>query len=602
MDNELYGHRRHAPLAAGGVRERMGRNARAIQEIKARLNLVDIARRYVDLKRNGPRWVAPCPFHQETKPSFSINEEEGFFYCFGCQASGDLFDFYGQINGLDFKETLEQLAEEAGVTLERGPQKHDGQPAGQTMSKRRQLLKIHEIAAAHFTENLSGRDGAECRDYMARRGISEEVAKLFGLGWSRRDWQSLAEVLRRAGFSESMGVEAALLGKSERGRAYDRFRGRLMFPIRSLSGNVIAFGGRIIANEDEAKYINSSDSQLYKKGEHLYGLQQARRAIATGKPAMLTEGYMDVVTLHQFGYSSAVGVLGTAFTPEQVKRISGFTSHVELLFDGDGPGRKAALRACEMLLTRGLSCKVVLFPEGEDIDSLLRTQGTEIFEDLRRNAPEGMAFCVRCLRDMAPREAVDWAREFLRQVELPELVSRFASTLSTGLGLAESELRERIIESRGARALPRNAGGQETQPPVRTNPRDREIMTFAVRYPSSLPRLRELGAHLVLSAAWARDLWQKLEEYPVDEVVQHLDPREKRFLIRCRTGDVPPLDNEEGEFGAIRTMLDTLHLTAQSASVSAALRQGAGAGNFEADLEYLRALQETLERTHGEQH
>ena len=230
----------------------MGRNARAIQEIKARLNIVDIARRYVDLKRNGPRWVAPCPFHQETKPSFSINEEEGFFYCFGCQASGDLFDFYGQINGLDFRETLEQLAEEAGVTLERGPQKYDGQPAGQTMSKRRQLLKIHEIAAAHFTDNLVGADGRECRDYMARRGISEEVAKTFGLGWSRRDWQSLAEVLRRAGFSESMGVEAALLGKSERGRAYDRFRGRLMFPIRSLSGNVIAFGGRIIADEDEA--------------------------------------------------------------------------------------------------------------------------------------------------------------------------------------------------------------------------------------------------------------------------------------------------------------------------------------------------------------
>ena len=145
----------------------MGRNARAIQEIKARLNLVDIARRYVDLKRNGPRWVAPCPFHQETKPSFSINEEEGFFYCF-----------------------------EAGVTLERGPQKYEGQPAGQSMSKRRQLLKIHEIAAAHFMENLSGRDGAECRDYMARRGISEEVAKLFGLGWSRRDWQALTEVLR----------------------------------------------------------------------------------------------------------------------------------------------------------------------------------------------------------------------------------------------------------------------------------------------------------------------------------------------------------------------------------------------------------------------
>ena len=585
-------------------------NSRAIQEIKARLSLVDIARRYVELRRNGPRWVAPCPFHQETKPSFSINEEEGFFYCFGCQASGDLFDFYGQINGLDFRETLEQLADEAGVSLERGPQGGYGgrKEPGQGMSRRRQLLKIHEIAAAHFMSNLTDDCGNECRDYMARRGISEEVAKTFGLGWSRRDWQSLAEVLRRAGFSEAMGVEAALLGKSDRGRAYDRFRGRLMFPIRSLSGNVIAFGGRIIAEEDEAKYINSSDSLLYKKGDHLYGLQQARRAIATGSPAMLTEGYMDVVTLHQFGYGSAVGVLGTAFTAEQVKRISGFTSHVELLFDGDRAGRKAALRACEMLLTRGLSCKVILFPEGEDIDSLLRKSGIDVFENLRSNAPEGLAFCVRTLRDMAPREAVDWARDFLRQVEMPELVSRFASTLSTGLGLAESELRERVMESRAARNLaPQSAAGsagetRRPQAPVRTNPRDREIMTFAVRYPAALSRLREVGAHFVLKAAWARNLWKKLEENPGDEVIQLLDPREKNFWIRCRTGDVPPLNNEEGEFAAIRTMLDSLHLTAQSASVSAALRQGAGSGNFEADLEYLRALQETLERTHGEQH
>ncbi len=586
------------------------RNSRAIQEIKARLSLVDIARRYVELRRNGSRWVAPCPFHQETKPSFSINEEEGFFYCFGCQASGDLFDFYGRINGLDFRETLEQLAEEAGVSLEQDFRGGYGgrKEAGQGMSRRRQLLKIHEIAAAHFVANLADESGRECREYMARRGISEEIAKTFGLGWSRRDWQSLADVLRRAGFSEAMGVEAALLGRSERGRAYDRFRGRLMFPIRSLSGNVIAFGGRIITDENEAKYINSSDSPLYKKGDHLYGLQQARRAIAAGKPAMLTEGYMDVVTLHQFGYESAVGVLGTAFTAEQVKRISGFTSRVELLFDGDRAGRKAALRACEMLLTRGLSCKVVLFPEGEDIDSLLRKSGAEVFERLRESAQEGLAFCVRTLRDMAPREAVDWVRDFLGQVEMPELTARFASVLSTGLGLAENELRERIMESRAARVLtPQKGAGpaertQRPRIPVRTDPGDREIMTFAVRYPAALPRLRELGAHFVLRAAWARNLWKKLEDNPEGDVVQLLDPREKTFWIRCRTGDVPPLNNEEKEFAAIRAMLDSLYLTTQSASVSAALRQGAGAGNFEADLEYLRALQETLERTHGEQH
>ena len=603
LDNELYGHRRHAPLAAGGVRERMGRNARAIQEIKARLNLVDIARRYVDLKRNGPRWVAPCPFHQETKPSFSVNEEQGLVYCFGCQASGDIFDFYGRINGLDFRETLEQLAAEAGITLDRGPvDKKRQEEDRQRRSSRQTMLRMYELAAAHFAAALKSPEAEECRAYIQRRGLSPEIVERFGLGWARRDWHSLDLALQRAGYDMRLAAEAGLVGRSDRGSVYDRFRGRLIFPIKNLSNQVIAFGGRIIADEDEAKYINSSDTPIYKKGEHLYGLAQARKGITVKGRALLTEGYMDALTLHQFGYDNAVGVLGTALTPDQIKRLSGFTSQLTLLFDGDRAGRKAALRSCEMLLTRGLACTVVLMPEGEDIDSLLRTQGTDIFEDLRRNAPEGMAFCVRCLRDMAPREAVDWAREFLRQVELPELVSRFASTLSTGLGLAESELRERIIERRGARALPRNAGGQEPQPPVRTNPRDREIMTFVVRYPSSLPRLRELGAHLVLGAAWARDLWQKLEEYPVDEVVQHLDPREKRFWIRCRTGDVPPLDNEEGEFGAIRTMLDTLHLTAQSASVSAALRQGAGAGNFEADLEYLRALQETLERTHGEQH
>lgn len=581
------------------------RNSRAIQEIKSRLSLVDIARRYMELRHNGTRWVAPCPFHQESKPSFSINEDQGFFYCFGCQASGDLFDFYGQINGLTFKETLEQLAEEAGVSLEADTRERGSGPAeSRGISKRAQLLKIHEAAAARFSANLAGEAGRECRDYMARRGISEAIASKFGLGWSLREWQDLTDTLARAGFPEELGVEAALLGKGK-GRVYDRFRGRLIFPIRSLSGSIIAFGGRIIGDEEEAKYINSSDSPLYKKGDHLYGLHVARRAIVTGKPAMLTEGYMDVITLHQFGYESAVGVLGTAFTPQQVKRISGFTSKVELLFDGDGAGRKAALRACEMLLTRGLSCKVVLFPESEDIDSLLRGRGVDFFEQLRATAPEGLAFCIRTLRDMAPREAVEWARNFLRQVELPELLSRFASGLSTGLGLAENELREQMAEGRAAQtfnAVDSFSTSEKVAGSVRSNPRDREIMTFAVRYPAAISRLKAMGAHLALTTSWARGLWKKLETFPPDEVIGCLEPREKTFWIRCRTGDVPPLDNEEGEWNAIRVMLDTLQLTTQSASVSAALRHGAGVGNFEADLEYLRALQETLERTHGEQH
>lgn len=579
----------------------------AVQQIKARINLVDVVRRYVELRHNGARWVAPCPFHQETKPSFSVNEEEGFFYCFGCQAAGDLFDFYGRINGLDFRETLEQLAEEAGIRLERFEAKGgQGGNRDAESGKRRTLMRMHELAGAWFIGQLAGPEGAECRDYMTRRGISSEVAATFGLGFSPQSWQGLVDALRKAGFKDEEGVHGALLAKNEKtGRVYDRFRGRLMFPIRSLSGSIVAFGGRIIGSEDEAKYINSGDSPLYKKGEHLYGLQQARKAITTGKPAMLTEGYMDVVTLHQFGYTGAVGVLGTALTPEQVKRLAGFTGTVELLFDGDRAGRKAAMRAAEMFLVRGLGCKVVLFPEGEDIDSLLRTSGAQVFENLRAQAPEGLAFCIRVLGDMSPREAVEWARSFLARVEQPELLGRYATALALGLELAEHELREGMMTARArqtADPAPGAAGHNPKTPPPAVKGRmgDREILTFAVRYPHELPRLKQAGAWFHLGEEWSRRLWDKMENNTPEDVFHVLDDREKTFWIRCRTGDAPPLNNAEGEFAAIVTMLEKMRLAAQSASVSAALRQGAGPADFETDLEYLRAMQETLERTHGE--
>ena len=578
------------------------RNSRAIQEIKRRLNMADLVRRYVELRRVGPRWVAPCPFHQETKPSFSVNEEEGFFYCFGCQAAGDLFDFYGRINGLNFRETLEQLAEETGVQLDAAPTRDD-RKHDEAVSRRRQILRMHEVAVQHFAQNLTRPQGQECREYIERRGLSPAVIERFALGWSLRDWQALTSALRRAGFTDALGVEAALLGASNKGtpgdsgqsRVYDRFRGRLMFPIRALGGQTVAFGGRIIGSEDEAKYINSSDSPIYKKGEHLYGLAQARRSISQNNAAMLTEGYMDVVTLHQFGYEHAVGVLGTALTPEQIKRLSGFTANIELLFDGDRAGRKAALRACDMLLPRGLSCKVVLFPEGEDIDSLLRTKGKDAFEALRAAAPDGMAFCVQTLRGMAPRDAVEWAKNFLQQLTLPELMSRYASQLATGLGLTETELRGHFAERNRSRNEPLQnrtgtAGHDDTAVHADRNAmRDRQIMTFAVRYPHALESLRAAGAQRALSGQWAKNLWDKLESRNPEEVVHELDEKEKRFWIRCRT-ESAPLNNEEGELAGLRQMLEAGRRS--KTPFAAALRQNTA--DPETDTMYLHALNNTL--------
>jgi len=578
----------------------MGKNHDAVQAIKARISIADLARRYVELRQVGTRLVAPCPFHQETKPSFSLNEEQGTFYCFGCQASGDIFDFYGRINGLDFRESLEQLAEEAGVRLESF---RPDPEARHHRSEKRDMLKMHELAAAHFRSNLLNRQEArQCRDYVRERGLSAEIQEKFGLGWSLDSWSALEKTLERGGYRTGTGVECGLLSRNDGGRVYDRFRKRLMFPIRNLSGQVVAFGGRILpalASEDDAKYINSSESPIYKKGEHLYGLFQARPSITVRRSAMLTEGYMDVLTLHQFGYTQAVGVLGTALTPEQVKRLSGFTSHIELLFDGDSAGRKAALRACEMLLVRGLSCTVTLFPEKEDIDSLLHSQGVEAFEALRTQALNGIDFCISTLRGLAPREAVDWTRRFLANVELPELFHRFASALSVGLGLTETELRGGVLQRR------RQISGGFDRPPLeaqggghRPVSRDREIMTFAVRYPQCLPDLKDAGADLVLVAPWAHRLWCKLERVCSDGVFADLDEEEKKFWVRCRGAEAPPLDNEQVELQAIRRMLHTLQTASHTASVAAALRQSSM--NSETQREYMRAIVEAQGRR-GEQ-
>ena len=570
------------------------RNTDVIQAIKSRISLADMARRYVELRSVGSRLVAPCPFHQETKPSFSINEEQGTFYCFGCQASGDLFDFYGRLNGLDFKETLQALAEEAGVQLQTyrpNPQ------ARQERSQKRDMLKMHELAAGHFHANLKASHAKVCRDYIEERGITPELQEKFGLGWSMDSWQDLGDSLRRAGFDLNAAVECGLQSKSGSGRTFDRFRNRLMFPIRNLSGQAVAFGGRIIpslAGEDDAKYINSSDSPIYKKGEHLFGLFQARPSIAVKKNIILTEGYMDVITLHQYGYTQAVGVLGTALTPEQIKRLSGFTSHLELMFDGDGAGRKAAFRSCEMLLTRGLSCKVVLFPDNNDIDSMLRSYGPEAVEELRAKAQDGLAFCISVLRGMAPRDAVDWARKFLSQVEMPELFQRFASELASGLGLSEADLRGGVLDRRQSAAPARNAAPAMPK----GISRDREIMTFAVRYPHCLPELQAAGADLYLAAPWAFKLWDKIAQTCSEEAFELLEPGERKFWIRCRGTDAPPLDNEEGELNAIRHMLEQLQKTAHMASVVEALRQGTA--DEETQREYMRALDEARGR-HSDQ-
>jgi DNA primase len=497
-----------------------------IQTLKQRLNIVDVVRRYVSLRPGGGRQMGLCPFHQEKTPSFSVNEAEGFFYCFGCQAGGDVIDFYQRVNGLEFKDALEQLAAEAGIELTAF--KPDPEYDARQKLKRR-CLEMHEAAQEYYRRNLNLATGDVSRAYLRKRGMNSEMVAAFGLGASSDDWQGLATFLKGRGFTPEEGVQAGLLSQNERGKIYDRFRGRLIFPIQNLSGQVIAFGGRILT-DGEPKYLNSSDTPIYKKGEHLYGLFQARQAMTRSKRAILTEGYMDVLSLHQFGYKDACGVLGTALTQDQVKRVAGFCSRMVLIFDGDTAGRKAALRSAEMILQYGVSCSVVLMPDGEDVDSLLQSKGNEGLDACLDAAQDGLDYCLSVVREgFAPREIVGWANGFLAHLADNSLRPFYIPRLAQGLGLAEADLRRfGTGQGRLEQNVPGHAGtARSAIPPVRpmkvTAPvgvatgsderNDRRYLALPIYYLDYAKDLDKRGFKALLLTDWAKSLWEKIVEF-----------------------------------------------------------------------------------------
>ncbi|NJB66881.1 DNA primase [Desulfobaculum xiamenense] len=575
----------------------------AIAAIKARLDIVELVRRYVDLKRAGGRFMAPCPFHQETKPSFTVHPD-GYYYCFGCRASGDVIDFYCQINGLDFREGLAQLADELGIQLE------NARP-DPVMDERRKLrgdsIKMHALAEQFYRASLDAPSGSIAREYIAKRGLSPEVVNAFGLGYSPDDWHALETALRSRGFSPENAAAAGLLIRNERGNIYDRFRGRLMFPINNLSGQVIAFGARTLTGDDP-KYLNSGESPIYTKGEHLYGLFQARRTIAHEKTALLTEGYIDVLSLHQFGFTNACGVLGTALTTEQVRRIGGFCSDLRLVFDGDRAGRKAAMRSCEMILGQGLKCRVVILPDGEDVDSLLQTHGAEAFRELLDNAEDGLKYCLRTVGHASTREMVDWVHTFLGTLQNPEWKSAIISEVALNIGLNEQDLRSRLKADARQTAGPAPevgsgaiVGTRRTSPLSRGEKLDRQLMRFAVRNTRYVRELEARGMGEALSTPFARGLWDKMAAQPDIDVFPLLTEPEKRYWVECRLKTHESDEQVEREWCEVCEHLERVRLNCQKRFTIDALRRAQMNGD-QTEVERLLRLQQEILGRLDEQH
>ena len=348
-----------------------------IEQVRDRTDIVELISRYVNLKVSGRNRMGLCPFHAEKSPSFSVNAEGRFYHCFGCGAGGDVFSFLMQSEGLSFPDAVRRLADRAGVDLE---ERLLSEAEKAQLERRERLFKINSLAADYFHANLMEHpQGEMARAYMKKRGYGQKAAGEYRIGYALDDWEGLKNHLHRRQVSAEDARSLGLLceGKSGRGD-YDMFRARLMFPIFDLSGQVVAFAGRVL-DESKPKYINSPESPIYHKGEVLFGLYQARQAIRASGDVLIVEGYFDQLALNRAGFAQTVATCGTALTGDHVRQLKRYAQRVVLMFDQDRAGKQATFRAMTTLQQAGAVAAAIALPAGDDPDSFLRRQGADAF-------------------------------------------------------------------------------------------------------------------------------------------------------------------------------------------------------------------------------
>ena len=355
-------------------------NERFIQELQDKIDIEQVISSHINLKRRGKNLVGLCPFHNEKTPSFTVYPESRSFYCFGCGAGGDVISFVRRMDNLDYVEAVKAVAQMAGV-----PMPEDGYD--DTLAKQRmRLLEANREAARFYHACLMDPKNKNALDYFLKRGLSINTIRRFGLGYAPDDWRELINHLKSKGFTEHELVLANLARRSDKnGRAnyYDNFRNRVMFPIIDLRGNVIAFGGRVM-DDSKPKYINTSDTPIYKKSNGVFAMNLAKNN--NDNKFILVEGYMDVIALHQAGFTNAIACLGTAFTSEQANLLSRYAEEIIICYDNDEAGKTATARALGVLGKTGLKLRVVRMAGGKDADEIIRKHGKERFADLLKEA------------------------------------------------------------------------------------------------------------------------------------------------------------------------------------------------------------------------
>jgi DNA primase len=429
-----------------------------IEEIRNRINIVDLVSEYITLKKAGRNYLGSCPFHKEKTPSFTVNAEKQIYHCFGCGEGGNAFSFLMKINSMTFPEAVRHLAGKLGVPLpswEFTPEEKSRQDL------RESLHRVNKLAADYYAKTLRSAAGSAGRGYLDKRMIKPEIIETFQLGYAPEGWRNLRDHLQREKVPLKHGEQAGLLVSRKDGDYYDRFRGRLMFPIEDINGYVIAFGGRIIG-EGEPKYLNSPESSAYVKGRNLYGLARAKNAVRRDETLIIVEGYFDLLALWNNGIPNVAATLGTALTREHVDLIKRYTGAVAITFDTDAGGKAALERSLSLFLEKGLRAKAVVLPDGKDPDEFVSKHGREAFlaevERARALVDYYIDEVIGHGRNIDDRRgALKGAIPFIAGIADPAERDQFMKRVSERLGVDEELLRREV-------SLQHPAGRKEEAP------------------------------------------------------------------------------------------------------------------------------------------
>lgn len=480
-----------------------------INELLARVDIVEVIDRRVNLKKAGRNYTACCPFHNEKTPSFSVSPDKQFYYCFGCGASGNALTFIMEYDGQEFVSAIEDLAAQMGLEVPK-------EAYSTNQPSYNDLFPLMEKVSQYFQHQLKRNPSAsKAIKYLKERGLSGEIAKQYAIGYAPDDWQNLFHLDKDRDQKQLQKdlVDTGMMIQKENGHAYDRFRDRIMFPIRNRKGQVLGFGGRII-DQGEPKYLNSPETQLFHKSKELYGLFEMRRQLRQIDHIIIVEGYMDVVALAQFGVNNAVATLGTATTSEHLQVLFRLCSKVVFCFDGDKAGRAAALRALNHSLPQlkdSREVRLMFLPDGEDPDTMIRAIGCDAFQQQVNQATTLFDYLVEYLTaqvDMntleGPARLIHLAKPYLTQIQDPILAAIFQRRLSELSGLTEKQLQQIIPDESTSSVssqpinpiqqpvqIKQQSDKKTSQPPSPTNSNNKTVFRRAIalllQYPDALP-------------------------------------------------------------------------------------------------------------------